>query len=217
MRPATIGPVATALRPMLASSPRSESLTPGYWAFEPKLDGWRVIVTVDEGVTIHTRNGRDITRALPEMHGLSTALRERRAVLDGELVAGAGRPDDFYRILERVGSRPRPSLSPLTFAAFDVLDLDGKSLCDRAYTDRRRLLASLGLEGPSWTTVASFDAPVEDVFTACLVHDLEGIVAKRLDSTYRPGERSRAWLKLKTSTWREAHAPRRHDQVRDGR
>lgn len=202
---------------MLASSPRSENLTPGYWAFEPKLDGWRVIVTVGEAVTVRTRNGRDITRATPELYGLSAALKGRRAVLDGELVAGAGRPDDFYRILGRVGSRPRPSRAPLTFAAFDVLDLDGRSVCDRTYADRRQMLESLELNGPSWTTVTSFEAPVEDVFTACVIYDLEGVVAKRLDSRYRPGERSRAWLKLKTVTWREAHAPRRHDQARDDR
>ncbi len=77
---------------MLASPPREQVLGAG-WRLEPKLDGWRAMVTVDGKVTVRSRNGRDVTSALPELTGLADALAGRTTVLDGELVAGAGRAD----------------------------------------------------------------------------------------------------------------------------
>src|SRR5688572_4625249 len=78
---------------------------------EPKFDGWRVIVEVDDGVRVWTRRGHELTERLPELAPLADAL-DRRVVLDGELVAGAGRASDFYGVLGRVGARARRS--PLT-------------------------------------------------------------------------------------------------------
>src|SRR4051794_35844591 len=75
------------------------------WAIEPKLDGWRAIAYVDDGVTIRTRSGRDITQSVPELAPL--AVTGRRMILDGELVADAGRASDFYRLGPRLWSRRR--------------------------------------------------------------------------------------------------------------
>jgi bifunctional non-homologous end joining protein LigD len=82
------------------------------------------------------------------------------------------------------------------------------------YAERRQLLEGLGLAGPAWATVGSFDEPVDDVMKACVSLGLEGMVAKRTDSPYRPGVRSDGWLKLKTADWRAVHAPRRIDARR---
>ncbi len=82
-------PVPT-FRPMLASNVTGRAATSGEWRFEPKLDGWRALVTVDRTVTVRTRTGRDVTSVLPELAGLANALTDRTVVLDGELVAGAG-------------------------------------------------------------------------------------------------------------------------------
>ena len=104
------------------------------WAFEPKLDGWRVLVYVDHSVDIRTRSGRSITSAVPELAGIGEALGGRRAILDGELVAGQGRPDDFYRLAPRLAARRPAALrrwldtAPLTLVAFDVLHLDDRDL-----------------------------------------------------------------------------------------
>ncbi len=192
-------------QPMLASSSAPRQLT-GRWVLEPKFDGWRVIVAVDGDVRVWTRRGHDLTERLPELTPLGD-LFTTRVVLDGELVAGQGRAGDFYGVLPRVAARNRPV--PLTFVAFDVLAFDGP-VVDQPYRQRRALLDSLELNGPAWCTTPQLHGNVVDVLTACREHNVEGIVAKRVESRYRPGERSGDWLKVKTADWRVAHAPRRH-------
>ncbi len=76
-------PVPT-FRPMLASNVTGRAATSGEWRFEPKLDGWRALVTVDDKVTVRTRTGRDVTESLPELAGLADALTGRTAALDDE-------------------------------------------------------------------------------------------------------------------------------------
>jgi bifunctional non-homologous end joining protein LigD len=198
---------------MLAAH-RPARIAPAEWAFEPKLDGWRALVYVDGGVCVRTRTGRDITAQVPELAGLADAVG-RRCVLDGELVAGAGLPADFYRVAPRVARRPQaPGRRPLTFAAFDVLWLDDTATVGKPYDARRRLLAQLELAAAVWVTVPSFTDSVAAVMNACTSLGLEGMVAKRADSPYRPGERSADWLKLKTVEWTAVHAPKRIDAHR---
>jgi bifunctional non-homologous end joining protein LigD len=113
-------------------------------------------------------------------------------------------------LLSRVAARNRRT--PLSFVAFDVLAFDAEPVIDRPYSSRRVLLDSLALNADTWCTVPRLHRHVVDVLTACRDHDIEGIVAKRVDSPYRPGGRSRDWLKLKTVEWRATHADRRHDR-----
>jgi bifunctional non-homologous end joining protein LigD len=98
----------------------------------------------------------------------------------------------------------------VTFAAFDVLHLAGESTIELPWVKRRHLLAPVELDGPAWCTVPTLDGDPDLVLDLCGQHLLEGLVAKRTDSTYRPGSRSRSWVKLKTDDWRDLHAPRRH-------
>ena len=87
---------------------------------------------------------------------------------------------------------------PVTYVVFDVLHLDGQSLLDLSYDERREHLESLGLSGGSLLTGDSFrDVAGADVLAAASQLGLEGIVAKRRDAPYRPGQRSDAWLKVK--------------------
>ncbi len=74
------------------------------------------------------------------------------------------------------------------------------------------MLDVLELDGSAWCVVPQLRGSVADVLKACAEHDVEGIVAKRVDSPYRPGERSRDWFKLKTAGWRAAHASQRHSR-----
>lgn len=108
------------------------------------------------------------------------------------------------------GGRP----TPLTFVAFDVLHLDGADLTVESYDVRRRVLKSLALSARSWCTVASYRCDGAELLAACAELDIEGVVAKRVASRYRPGNRSRDWIKVKTSSWREQHAPRRREVAR---
>ncbi len=194
------------LEPMLVTNRPTLVLTDG-WAVEPKLDGWRAMLYVEDALRVRTRSGRDITASVPELHGIADQI-PAGTILDGELVAGQGRPGDFYRLGPGLSARNRRM--PVSFVAFDVLALDGDLVTGQPYRERRRLLEELRFEGPAWCTSASFDGDA-DAFRACIEAGLEGLVLKRLDSRYEPGKRSRRWVKVKTSGWKTDHAPARHD------
>ena len=193
------------LSPKLASTrPPTDAAR---WVLEPKLDGWRCLVYLDYGsVTIRTRTGRDITPNVPQLHGLTDF--GRGVVLDGELVADAGRARDFYQVGGRL--RSNGATGDVSFVAFDVLVLDGSLVCDWTYRDRRAALESLDLSGPAWCTIRALNAGPRELLDACESNGVEGFVAKRVDSPYRPGVRSDDWLKVKTAEWKSAHAPLRH-------
>jgi bifunctional non-homologous end joining protein LigD len=204
------------LEPMLVSTgapPDGKSRV----AIEPKWDGVRCLTYVSStGVRLETRRGRIVTRHAPEVAGLAEAFPGQDAILDGELITldDAGRPG-FYAVLRRLALSRETSIasgqrrSPLTFLAFDVLWLDGSSLLDQPYEQRRLHLESLNLSGPAWQTSPSYVEDSADVFAVCTALGLEGIVVKTLDSRYRPGVRSRYWVKHKSSDWRRTHEQRR--------
>jgi bifunctional non-homologous end joining protein LigD len=87
--------------------------------------------------------------------------------------------------------------TPVTYLSFDLLYLDGRSLIDLPYAERRERLDALELEGPSWQTPSHHRGEGEALLDLTEERGLEGLVAKRLDSRYLPGRRSRAWLKVK--------------------
>jgi bifunctional non-homologous end joining protein LigD len=122
-----------------------------------------------------------------------------RAVLDGELVAFGddGKPD-FPSICERM--LHRHAEIPITFLIFDVLSVDGRDLTRQPYCERRRLLEELGLAGPQWRVPDAFDDG-KALWKAVCEHELEGVVAKRLDDPYL--SRERRWVKVKNRAyWR---------------
>jgi bifunctional non-homologous end joining protein LigD len=100
----------------------------------------------------------------------------------------------------------------VSFWAFDLLWIDGESLLDRPYLQRRRQLEELRLTGPCGVLPRFAGPDAADLLDACATHDVEGIVLKRLRSIYRPGERTRHWRKLKTPDWSTVHRPRRGPQ-----
>lgn len=136
--------------------------------------------------------------------------------MDGELVCGQGRAEEFYALSSRMAARrpgtvaARRGVAPTTFVAFDVLHLD-EPIIGLAYEERRARLVELGVRGPAWATVPVLEGPLEELVAACEGVGLEGVVAKRLSAAYRPGERSRHWVKVKTASWRVEHGPRRQE------
>ena len=190
--------------PMLATA--SRQMDGEGWAFEPKLDGWRAIVHVgEERVSVYSRPGRDVTADLPQLGALGGAV-PAGTVLDGELVAGSGRSSSFYQLSPHLSARR----AAVTFAAFDLLALAGRSLIYAPYWERRQLLSGLSLIGPAWCTLPVWtDIEVADLLAACELQGVEGLMAKRIHSRYRPGRRSPDWVKVKTHTWRTTHAPLR--------
>ena len=178
------------------------------WAYEFKWDGVRALAVCEGGTTrLYARRGNEISVAYPELAGLGADLSD--AVLDGEIVVfdASGRPS-FRDLAERMHVRERHRAArlattfPVTYLAFDVLRLRGVDLLDVGYESRRLLLEELDLNGGRWMTPPSFDdgAATRD---ASRENGLEGVVAKRIGSPYRPGLRSPDWVKLKAEATAE--------------
>lgn len=197
-------PLPSGLRPMLAvlaDLPEDEAA----YGFEVKWDGVRSIAYAEGGrARFESRNGAEITARYPELRGLGRALGSQSAVLDGEIVAldESGRPS-FERLQRRMHVKSESVIKrlssevPVAYMVFDLLFFDGHPCLGLPYTARRRLLEGLELAGPSWHTPRSHPGEGRPLFEASAAQGLEGILAKRLDSTYEPGARSRAWLKVK--------------------
>jgi bifunctional non-homologous end joining protein LigD len=175
------------------------------WAYETKWDGARAIVYVDGGrVRALSRNDRDITVSYPELRRIGEQLGTTQAVIDGEIVAfGSHGLPSFSRLQRRMHvSAPTQALrlassDPVIYMIFDLLHLEGASTLGLPYRERRQLLEQLDLNGDSWRTPRYFLGGGTDVLRANQEHGLEGIVAKRMESTYYPGRRSPDWRKIK--------------------
>jgi bifunctional non-homologous end joining protein LigD len=172
------------------------------WAFELKWDGVRAVTYLTHGtVRVLSRNGLDVTGQYPELAEAADLLPDRDAIVDGEIVAldEVGHAS-FARLQERMHvAHPSPTLVaavPVLYQVFDLLHLDGEQTLDLPYTRRRDLLTGLGLIGDRVRVPAHFaDVDGRHVLTAAQADGLEGVVGKRLTSTYQPGRRSRDWVK----------------------
>lgn len=175
------------------------------WIFELKYDGFRALVERKDGeARIFYRSGRGVTAIFPEIATAVAAL-PFDLVLDGEIVIidGNGRPD--FNALQRRAQRTRQIdvaraavTTPATFFAFDLLALDGRDLRRLPLTARKDLLKRLLAEAGSSVLRYIDEVPErgEDLFAAVAQLGLEGVVAKRADSPYRPGYSS-DWLKFR--------------------
>jgi bifunctional non-homologous end joining protein LigD len=207
----TASPIPVDLAPMLAVA--SDRLPPDddQWAYEMKSDGMRVLATVEGGrVRLTSRLGNDVTDRFPELRGLGESLGAREAVLDGEVVAldDAGRPS-FERLQPRIHvasptkARQLAAHDPVALMLFDVLWLDGHLTIGLSYRERRGVLEQQELSGPHWQTPPTTYGDGARVWQTAGELGLEGVVAKRVDSSYRPGERSDAWRKVKVTAGQE--------------
>ncbi len=177
------------------------------WGFEIKWDGVRVVMRFDgEAVGLHSRAGNDVTTKYPELGAFHAA---RPLILDGEVVAfdEAGRPS-FERLQSRMNlavglaSVPPPRLVPIVYVVFDVL-YDGVPVLDLPWRRRRALLESMEMPAPFVRTDV-VDRDPSALWELVKERGIEGIVAKRHDSQYRPGVRSPHWRKI--TAFRHARA-----------
>jgi bifunctional non-homologous end joining protein LigD len=197
-------PMPERVEPMLAR-PAPLPADDDNWAYEIKWDGVRAIAYSEPGrLRLESRNLNDITPAYPELRPLNRALSSHRAILDGEIVAfdADGRPS-FGRLQSRMHVRGESQARrlakeiPVAYIIFDLLWIDGHSLLALPYEQRRERLRGLELDGRAWQTPDHVVGNGAAVLAASLERGLEGVVAKRLDSPYEPGKRSRCWLKVK--------------------
>jgi bifunctional non-homologous end joining protein LigD len=197
-------PMPDRLAPMLARTgelPRNEDA----YGFEVKWDGIRTVLFSDAGhLHLQGRNFTDFTPRYPEVRALGRELGARRVILDGEVVAfdEEGHPS-FERLQTRMhlasdsAVKRRMQDTPATYVIFDLLYLDGHMTTSLAYQERRALLEELELEGPSWRTPSYHRGEGRPLLDATMKMGLEGVVAKRLDSSYEPGRRASHWIKVK--------------------
>ena len=185
------------------------------WSFEVKWDGVRAVAYAQPGrLRLESRNLNDVTNAYPEVRGVLDDLGMHEAVLDGEIVtfdeSDPAHPRPSFERLQRRMHVTSPSAvrrlmssHPVVYAIFDLLFLDGRSLLELPYHERRARLESLELGGPAWRVPAARPGAGTALLQATREQGLEGVVAKRLDSSYEPGRRSGAWLKIKHTNRQE--------------
>jgi bifunctional non-homologous end joining protein LigD len=203
--PAAAEPMPDKIVPMMARTaklPRDDDR----WAVEIKWDGVRAICRSEPGrLRMHSRNLLDITPRYPEVGRLNRALSHHRAVLDGEVVAldAEGRPS-FGALQRRMHVASESAVrrlakdTPVTYVIFDLLWVDGHSLMELPYSERRARLAELELgDGERWRVPDYVAGHGAELLEATAQQGLEGVIAKRLDSPYEPGRRSPSWLKIK--------------------
>jgi bifunctional non-homologous end joining protein LigD len=190
------GAMPRMLSPMLPSIVERPFANPN-WLFEPKLDGYRVIATVENGeARLASRRGLDCSAEYP---WLTEALRQqpyRDAIFDGEIVAvdEAGRPS--FQLLQNRASEPRPFL---LYYAFDLLYRDGYDLRGVPLEQRKALLDASLYPVDRVKLVDTFPEDGVTLYKAATDAGMEGVVAKRRDSRYETGKRTDAWLKIKAT------------------
>ncbi|WP_345342001.1 non-homologous end-joining DNA ligase [Rhodococcus olei] len=211
--PRGVAPAAPPVTPMLATATTVDRFAsradPAVWAFEYKLDGIRALVHVSsdagsESVRLISRNGNDMTATYPELAAVPAGLRGHSGILDGEIVAfGADGAPSFARLQQRMGrTRPREvaaaaARNPVRLLLFDLLELDGTGLAGKPYRDRRTVLSAIRFAADdTWQVPEPAPDDLHEALASSAENHMEGIVAKRRDSTYRPG-RSPNWVKIK--------------------
>jgi bifunctional non-homologous end joining protein LigD len=181
---------------------RTERLPEGAaWQYEIKLDGFRALAFKSGGkVHLRSRNDKDFHRRYPAIVTALAAMPDE-TVIDGEVVAldRSGRPS--FNALQNHGSGP----ATLVYYAFDLLVLSGQNLMSEPLARRRELLQErvlAELDEPIRESPV-LEASLSDLIQSVKAQRLEGLVAKRRDSKYEPGQRSGAWQKMRVNRGQE--------------
>ena len=194
---ATAGSPHGEYAPMLAT-PAEDVPGGSGWLFEVKFDGYRALASVTGGdVRLRSRNGNDLTERFAAVAAqVARAVKTPSAVLDGEVCRLDPTGRASFSELQR-------GTGPLVYYVFDLLEADGVPLVDLPLTERRARLREL-LDGRNRTVLWSEDfADGRALLRAAGEQGLEGVVAKRVESRYLPGRRTREWLKVKVQREQE--------------
>jgi bifunctional non-homologous end joining protein LigD len=180
--------------PMLATLARDVPRGDG-WLFEVKWDGYRAMCRVHAGeAALRSRQGNDLTSRFSGVaKALEKALKTPDCVVDGEVCA----LDEGGRSSFSAMQQGKPE-TPLVLYLFDLLELEGEPLIDLPLTERRRRLEDLLDRRNRVVRLSEAFDDGEALLEAAKQQRLEGILAKREDSRYVPGRRTRDWLKIKT-------------------
>jgi bifunctional non-homologous end joining protein LigD len=188
--------------PMLATLTGEAFDDPDWW-FEPKWDGVRAIAICSDETRLISRNRKDITVAYPELETLHRQVVALDAMLDGEIVAFDEGVPSFQRLQQRMHLRDAKKVAqmaksiPVAYLVFDLIYLDGRDLTGLPLEERRSLLQEVVVPDETIQLSPVTQGDGLALFQAAEAQGLEGIMAKRGSSQYRPGARSSDWLKVK--------------------
>ncbi|MDB6030274.1 MAG: ATP-dependent ligase [Verrucomicrobiales bacterium] len=190
------------VEPMKARLVSKFSESPG-WIYELKFDGYRALA-VKQGSRVHllSRKNLSLNSQFPELVEAVKKLKVKHAVLDGEIVAldEKGRPSflAIHSPIQQNGARF------VYYYAFDLINLEKRDLRSLPLQARKQFLEAALAEAPEHLRFSSnLEAAPKRIVAETRRQGLEGVVAKRADSTYEAGERSGAWVKYKTSQEQE--------------
>ena len=204
--PATAPPEPAQAPPPMLATPVDHPFTRDGWLFELKYDGIRAMVSIAmDLVRITGRRGGDESARYPEAQAIRAGVRARQAIVDGELVVldADGRPS-FERMQQRINVsrevevRRAAAEHPVTFIAFDLLELDGRDLLGTELRIRKKTLRETIVDSPNILFASHVERDGTSLFEVARGSGIEGIVGKRADSLYRPGIRSPDWVKIKS-------------------
>lgn len=188
------------VKPMLASVADNIFNKPG-WIYELKWDGYRIISNITNGkVSLHSRNGISYNSHFPNLvEDLENIPHD--VILDGEVVVVDSNGIPVFQALQNYSPQTKGSLK---YYVFDMLYLNGHSMLELPLIERKSLIPDVLEE----TQIASYCDHIEDMGTAfykkAVERGMEGVIAKKADSTYSPGYRSENWLKIKAKDSQEA-------------
>jgi bifunctional non-homologous end joining protein LigD len=171
------------------------------WAFEVKWDGFRSVAVVKGGrARLVSRNGKSQNARFPSVAAALAGLGVD-AVLDGEIVAVDKKGRPVFQALQNVR---RGGEGRILYYVFDVLQVDGRDLRPLPLERRQAVLRKLLPASGTVRLSEAVETTGKAFFRAAETNGLEGIMAKDLGSPYRPGARTRDWLKIKTESRQEA-------------
>lgn len=171
------------------------------WLFEIKWDGYRAIAEIDNGaVKLYSRNGLSFENSYPVVFAELKKIRQK-AVLDGEIVVlnDEGQPE--FQLLQHYENN---TYRPIQYYVFDLLALNGQNTCAFPLIERKELLQKIVSKSQ---VIKYSDHIIKSgirFFEVSGEKNLEGIMAKKMDSQYYPGKRTTEWLKIKHHKTQEA-------------
>ncbi|MDD5537364.1 MAG: ATP-dependent DNA ligase [Candidatus Omnitrophica bacterium] len=184
------------IKPQLAQTAK-ESFDHKDWLFELKLDGVRCIAYLDNGTRLQARSGQDITAQFPELGELHRQV-VKPCILDGEIICAT-----FNQVQHRI-HRTKPldirvarRLYPARFYAFDLLEVNRKTIMPHAQSARKQILTTVMKESEQGLILPWRDGEGTALFREVQSRRQEGIMAKLKSAPYLEGKRVDWWLKIK--------------------
>ena len=191
-------PLPKDLPPMLATLVDQPFDDEG-WSYEVKWDGYRALAYLQKGkVEIRSRNNKTFEKYYPVYDAFQQW--SANALIDGEIVVLNEKGQSDFGALQNWRSEADGSL---IYYVFDLLWLEGRDLTGLPLSERRALLKSITPDDSIIRYSDSFETGGKEFFSKAQQLGLEGIMAKRTDSIYTPGARTRDWLKIKTASRQE--------------